>query len=267
MRSSVARHPGLDIGALKPKDRYVEGIVEVTLDATRHFIRPLTTKRLFAWQAALFPTGQSGFHKIATGAWRRDSTGPMQVISGPFGKEEVHFEAPAASHLKIEMPRFLKWFNAAPLTDPILKAAQAYLWFVSVHPFEYGNGRIVRAIADMALVLSESTPERFYSMSTQIQEERAAYYRILETTQKSATIDITPWMEWFLAFLGRAIERSHTALAGVRKRVNFWQSTATVPINGRQRQILNRLLNGSEGKTHHLKIRAAHQMLARHRLT
>ncbi len=248
VRSSVARHLGLDIGALKPKDRHVEGIVEVMLDATRHFSRPLTAKRLFAWQAALFPTGQRGFHKIATGAWRKDSTGPMQVISGPLGKEKVHFEAPAAQRLKIEMPQFLEWFNAAATTDPVLKAAQAHLWFVTVHPFEDGNGRIARAIADMALARSEFTPERFYSMSTQIQEERAAYYRILETTQKSPTLDITPWMEWFLACLGRAIERSHTALAGVRQRATFWQSTATVPINGRQRQILNRLLNGFEGK-------------------
>src|SRR5471030_2768130 len=197
VRSSVARRLGMDIGALKPADRNVEGIVEMMLDATRQYDQPLTAERLFSWHASLFPTGRSGMHKIRAGAWRDDSTGPMEVVSGPIGKEHVHFQAPAASRLDGEMNAFLDWFNARPDIDPVLKAGLAHLWFVTIHPFDDGNGRIARAIADMALARSENSPQRFYSMSAQIRQERGAYYDILERTQR-ATMDITPWMEWYL---------------------------------------------------------------------
>src|SRR3954452_7794898 len=193
VRSSIARRLGMDIGALKPADRHVEGIVEMMLDATRRFDQPLTAERLFAWHSSLFPTGRSGMTRIRTGAWRDDSRGPMQVVSGPVGKERIHFEAPKPERLDSEMAAFLSWFETAAGLDPVLKAAQAHLWFVTIHPFEDGNGRIARAIADMALARSESIPQRFYSMSAQIRKERKAYYDILERTQRG-TLDITNWL-------------------------------------------------------------------------
>src|ERR1700691_4615678 len=205
VRSSIARKLGVDIGALKPADRNVEGVVEMTLDATRQYDQPLTTTRLFGWQAALFPTGWSGMRKIKTGRWRDDSTGPMQVVSGPEHRETVHFEAPAAARLPDEIKVFLKWFNAPVQGDAVMKAALAHLWFVTLHPFDDGNGRIARAIADMALARSEGSPQRFYSMSAQIRLERNAYYNMLETTQKG-DLNITPWLEWFLTCLDRAFD-------------------------------------------------------------
>ena len=211
VRSSIARRLGMDIGSLKPADRNVEGIVEMMLDATRHYDQPLTAERLFSWHASLFPTGRSGMTKIRAGAWRDDSTGPMQVVSGPVGKERVHFQAPPAKRLDGEMQEFLDWFNANADIDPVLKAGLAHLWFVTIHPFDDGNGRIARAIADMALARSENSPQRFYSMSAQIRQERSAYYEILEETQKG-TLDITPWMEWFLGCLGRAIDGAQSTL-------------------------------------------------------
>jgi len=247
VRSSIARRLGMDIGGLKPADRNVEGIVEMMLDATRHYDQPLTAERLFAWHASLFPTGRSGMTKITTGAWRDDSKGPMQVVSGPVGKERVHFQAPPAKSLDREMRAFLKAFNAKTAIDPVLKAGLAHLWFVTIHPFDDGNGRIARAIADMALARSENSPQRFYSMSTQIRQERNAYYEILEKTQKG-TLDITPWMEWFLGCLGRAIDGAQTVLGAVLAKARFWESIAGVAINGRQRLVLNRLLDGFEGK-------------------
>jgi Fic family protein len=247
VRSSIARRLGMDIGALKPADRNVEGVVEMMLDATRHYDKPLTDERLFAWHASLFPTGRSGMTKIKAGAWRDDSTGPMEVVSGPIGKEKVHFQAPEARRLDADMRTFLAWFNATADIDQVLKAAQAHLWFVTIHPFDDGNGRIARAIADMALARSENSPQRFYSMSAQIRQERAAYYDILEQTQKS-TLDITPWMEWFLGCLGRAIEGAQTMLGTVLAKARFWKRIADFPINERQRVVLNRLLNGFEGK-------------------
>lgn len=247
VRSSIARRLGMDIGALKPADRNVEGVVEMMLDATRHYDQPLTDERLFAWHASLFPTGRSGMTKIKAGAWRDDSTGPMEVVSGPIGKEKVHFQAPEAQRLDADMRTFLAWFNATADIDQVLKAAQAHLWFVTIHPFDDGNGRIARAIADMALARSENSPQRFYSMSAQIRQERAAYYDILERTQKS-TLDITPWMEWFLGCLGRAIEGAQTMLGTVLAKARFWKRIADFPINERQRVVLNRLLNGFEGK-------------------
>ncbi len=247
VRSSIARRLGIDIGALKPADRNVEGVVEMMLDATRGYDRPLTTERLFSWHASLFPTGRSGMTKIRAGAWRDDRTGPMQVVSGPLGKESVHFEAPRADCLDVEMGAFLDWFNAASGIDPVLKAAQAHVWFVTIHPFDDGNGRIARAIADMALARSENSPRRFYSMSSQIRQERGDYYGILEETEKGK-MDITLWMEWFLGCLGRAIEGAQTTLASVLAKARFQKSIAGVTLNERQRLVLNRMLDGFEGK-------------------
>jgi Fic family protein len=247
VRSSIARRLGMDIGALKPADRNVDGIVEMMLDATRHYNQPLTAERLFAWHASLFPTGRSGMTKIATGAWRDDSTGPMQVVSGPMGKERVHFEAPKAERLAAEMGLFLDWFERDAVIDPVLKAGLAHLWFVTIHPFDDGNGRIARTIADMALARSENGPQRFYSMSAQLQQERNAYYDILEDTQKG-TMDITRWMDWFLVCLGRAIDGAQTALGAVLAKARFWEHIQGVQLNDRQRLVINRLLDGFEGK-------------------
>ena len=202
----LARRLGLDIGALTPADRHVDGIVEMMLDATQKYQDPLTEERLFGWHAALFPTGRSGMQKIRVGAWRDDSTGPIQAISGPIGKERVHYQAPAAKQLSAEVSQFLGWFNGTAPIDPVLKAAQAHLWFVTVHPFDDGNGRIARAIADLALARSEQSPKRFYSMSSQIRNERNDYYDILERTQKNI-LDATPWMQWFLGCPGPRLRR------------------------------------------------------------
>jgi Fic family protein len=247
VRSSIARRLGMDIGALKPADRNVEGVVEMMLDATRRYDQPLTAERLFSWHASLFPTGRSGMTKIRTGAWRGDSTGPMEVVSGPVGRERIHFQAPPAKRLDGEMQAFLDWFKTAADIDPVLKAGLAHLWFVTIHPFDDGNGRIARAIADMALARSENSPQRFYSMSAQIRQERAAYYDILEETQKG-TLDITAWMEWFLSCLGRAIDGAQITLSAVLAKARFWESVAGVTLNDRQRLVLNRLLNGFVGK-------------------
>jgi Fic family protein len=247
VRSSIARRLGIDIGALKPADRNVEGVVEMMLDATRHYDQPLTDERLFAWHASLFPTGRSGMTKINAGAWRNDSTGPMQVVSGPIGKERVHFEAPKAKRLAREMGSFLNWFEGKEPMDPVLKAGLGHLWFVTIHPFDDGNGRIARAIADMALERSENSPQRFYSMSAQIRQERSAYYDILEHTQKG-TMDVTPWMEWFLGCLGRAIDGAHVTLGAVLGKARFWERIKNVQLNDRQRLVINRLLDGFEGK-------------------
>lgn len=247
VRSSIARRLGMDIGGLVAADRHVEGVVEMMLDATRRYDKALNEERLFAWHAALFPTGRSGMSKITVGAWRDDSTGPMQVVSGPIGQERVHFEAVPASRIAAEMAAFFTWFNAKSDVDEVLKAALAHLWFVTIHPFDDGNGRIARAIADMALARSENSPQRFYSMSTQIRQERSAYYGILERSQME-TMDVTPWMEWFVACLGRAIDDAQLKLAGVRAKARFWERLQGVPLNGRQNAILNRLLDDFEGK-------------------
>lgn len=247
VRSSIARRLGMDVGGLKPADRNVEGIVELMLDATRRYDQPLTKERLFDWHASLFPTGRSGMTKIRAGAWRDDNAGPMQVISGPIGRERVHFQAPAAELLDCEMEAFLDAFNAKADIDLVLKAGLAHLWFVTIHPFDDGNGRIARAIADMALARSEKSPQRFYSMSAQIRQERNDYYAILEQTQKG-DLDITPWMEWFLGCLGRAIEGAHTTLAAVLTKARFWEAIGNVSVNERQRRVLNRLIDGFDGK-------------------
>jgi Fic family protein len=247
VRSSIARRLGMDIGGLKAADRDVEGVVEMMLDATRHYEQPLTAERLFAWHASLFPTGRSGMRRIRVGTWRDDSSGPMQVVSGAAGRERVHFEAPAAERLDPEMRDFLDWFNGNAETDWVVKAGLAHLWFVTIHPFDDGNGRIARAIADLALARSEQSPQRFYSMSAQIRQESAAYYDILERTQK-ATMDITPWMDWFLVCLGRAIEGAQATLGNVLSKARFWDAIGDSPLNARQRLVLNRLLEGFEGK-------------------
>jgi Fic family protein len=247
VRSSVARRLGMDIGGLKPADRHVEGVVEMMLDATQRYEQPLTQERLFEWHASLFPTGRSGMHPIKVVAWRDDSAAPMQVVSGPVGRERVHFEAPAAARLDHEMRQFLEWFNSDTTMEPVLKASQAHLWFVTIHPFDDGNGRIARAIAAMALARSEGSSQRFYSMSAQFRDERGDYYRILEQAQQG-TLDITPWMDWFLGCLTRAIEGAQTALSGVIAKARYWEKLRDVPLNERQRLVINRLLEGFEGK-------------------
>ena len=247
VRSSIARRLGIDMGAPGPLDRDVEGIVEMTLDATQSYAAPLTAERLFGWHAALFPTGRSGMRKIRVGAWRHGSAGPMQVVSGALGRERVHFEAPVAERIDREMRAFFAWFNGLKTADPVLAAAIAHLWFVTIHPLEDGNGRMARAIADMALARSEQTPRRFYSMSAQISVERRAYYRILEATQKGG-LDITRWMEWFLGCLDRAFVGAETILGAVLQKARFWEAHSGEPLNDRQRGMLNRLLDGFEGK-------------------
>jgi len=247
VRSSIARRLGMDIGPLKSADRNVEGVVEMMLDATRRYNQELTAERLFAWNASLFPTGHSGMTRISAGAWRDDSTGPMHVVSGPIGKEHVHFEAPKADRLASEMVSFLNWFEGNDPIDPVLKAGLAHLWFVTIHPFGDGNGRIARAVADMALARSEKSPQRFYSMSAQIRQERKDYYDILEYTQKGA-MDVTPWMEWFLGCLGSAIDGAQVTLAAVPGKARFWERIRNVRLHDRRRLMINRLLDGFEGK-------------------
>lgn len=247
VRSSIARRLKMDIGGLIPSDRHVDGVVHMMLDATQRYDAPLTTDRLFNWHAAMFPTGRSGMTPIVVGAWRDDKSGPMQVVSGRVGRERVHFEAPAANRLHAEMKRFLKWFNNRDAVDPVLKAGLAHLWFVTIHPFDDGNGRIARAIADMALARSEQSPQRFYSMSSQIRLERKAYYDMLETTQKGS-LDVTPWLEWFFACLDRAFDGAEITLEAVLKKARFWEAHGNDPLNDRQKAVLNRLLDGFEGK-------------------
>lgn len=246
VRSSIARRLGMDVAGLPPADRHVDGVVEMMLDATQKFKEPLTADRLHAWHAALFPTGRSGMRKITVGAWRDDKDGPMQVVSGPIGREKVHYEAPSAPKLDAEMKAFLAWFNGDQNIDPVIKAGLAHLWFVTLHPFDDGNGRIARAIADMALARSEDIPQRFYSMSAQIRLERNAYYDMLEATQKG-DLNVTPWLEWFLDCLDRAFDGADKILASVLRKADFWKKHAAAALNERQRNILNRLLDGFEG--------------------
>ncbi len=247
VRSSIARRLGMDIAGLVPADRNVEGVVEMMLDATQNYAAPLTTDRLFAWHAAMFPTGRSGMTAITVGGWRIDETGAMQVVSGPIGRERVHYEAPAATRLELEMDGFVRWFESDIGIDPVIKAGIAHLWFVNVHPFDDGNGRIARAIADLALARAEHTAQRFYSMSAQIRQERKIYYDLLEATQKG-DLDITSWLEWFLDCLGRAFDGAQQTLSAVLSKARFWERFGDVPMNDRQRDMINRLLNGFEGK-------------------
>lgn len=247
VRSSIARRLGLDAGGTALSSRDVEGVVEMMLDATQKHAEQLTAERLFGWHASLFPTGRSGMQKIAIGTWRPPEAGAMQVISGPMGKERVHFEAPSAERLDQEMAAFLKWYEDGSVVDPVLKAGIAHFWFVTIHPFEDGNGRIGRAIADMMLARAEGTTERFYSMSAQIEAERKQYYDILEQSQKGG-VDITLWLEWFLGCLGRAVDESENNLASILKKAKLWEEINQQPVNERQRKVINRLLDRFEGK-------------------
>lgn len=244
VRSSVARHLGMERAATHPYDRHVEGVVEMVLDATKNFERSLTKERLFAWHASLFPTGWSGLAKIRVGSWR---LGPVQVVSGKMGKETVHFEGPKASQMEREMELFFAWSNRKTAHDPLVKAALSHLWFITIHPFEDGNGRIGRAIADMMLARSENSSERFYSLSAQIQAERKSYYDILEKTQKGG-LEVTGWIEWFLSCLTRAIENALSTLDTLLHKERYWRSLTKLPLNDRQRKVINLLLGGFEGK-------------------
>jgi len=253
VRSSIARRLGMDIAGLIPADRHVEGVVEMMLDATQNYENRLTDERVFGWHAALFPTGRSGMHKIVVGAWRANSMDdPMQVVSGPMGKQTVHYQAPDSDLLSDEMSAFFNWFNNRNDLDPVLKAAVAHLWFVTIHPFDDGNGRIARAIADMQLARSDDSNQRFYSMSAQIRKERNAYYAMLEETQKNS-LDITQWLEWFLECLNRALEATDETLAVVFKKARFWERHGNVAFNDRQKLLLNKLLDGFEGKLNNAK--------------
>jgi len=247
VRSSLARHLGLDAGGLVASDRNVDGVVELMLDATGGYDKPLTDQRLFAWHASLLPSGRSGMRSVVVGRWRDDRDGPMQVISGAVGREKVHYEAPPAARVPQEMAAFLEWFERPGDVDPILKAGLAHLWFVTIHPFDDGNGRIARAITDMALSRSESSRRRFYSMSAQIRRERDDYYATLEATQKGET-DVTRWQTWFLNCLLRAIEGAEETLTSVLQKARFWERFAKAPLNARQIAMLNTLLQGIEGK-------------------
>jgi len=247
VRSSVARRLGVDIGAVAQVDRHIDGVVDMVLDATLNSDKPLSAERLFGWHAALFPTGYSGLNKITTGQWRDDSDGPMQVVSGPVGRRKVHFEAPPAHTLPKETADFITWANAATGEPALVKAGLAHLWFVTVHPFDDGNGRMARAVGDLFLARADSSPQRFYSLSAQIQRERKDYYDILERTQKG-TLDVTQWLTWFLVTLYRAIESSHSTLEKVLVKALFWQRLAGVALNERQVKLLNRMLDGLEGK-------------------
>lgn len=247
VRSSIARRLGVDIGALAPVDRHVEGVVEMVLDATANCNDPVSLDRLFGWHAALFPTGYSGLSKITVGAHRDDANGPMQVVSGPAGRQRVHFEAPPAEGLEAEMNRFLDWINRGPDELLLIRAGLGHLWFVTLHPFDDGNGRIARAIGDLLLARADRSPQRFYSLSAQIQRERKAYYDILERTQKG-TLDVTEWLAWFLATLHRAIDQAQHALDAVLIKGRFWQQIAGRPMNERQVKLVNRLLDGFDGK-------------------
>ncbi len=247
VRSSIARRLGVDIGALAPVDRHVDGVVDMVLDATGHAQAPLTRERLFGWHAALFPTGYSGLTQILTGAWRDDANGAMQVVSGPIHRQRIHYEAPPASRLEEELGRFLAWANAATPEPALVKAGLAHLWFVTLHPFDDGNGRIARAVGDLLLTRADGSPQRFYSLSAQIQRERKDYYDILERTQKG-TLDVTEWLAWFLGALHRAVDSAQNTLEAVLGKARFWQRWAGTPMNERQAKLLNRLLDGFEGK-------------------
>lgn len=248
VRSSIARKLGMNIAGLIPSDRNIDGVVEMMLDATQQFNKPLTKDRLFAWHASLFPTGHSGMQKIIVGAWRDDKHGPMQVVSGPSGRQHVHFQAPDASRVNTEMKNFINWFNQKTMIDPVLKAAIAHLWFVTIHPFEDGNGRMARAIADLQLARADGSAQRFYSMSVQIRQEKNAYYNVLEKTQKNTDTDITPWIEWFLACLDKALGSTENTLASVFQKAHFWKIHPEGSLNDRQIMLINKLFDGFEGK-------------------
>ncbi|MBP0597353.1 Fic family protein [Herbaspirillum sp. LeCh32-8] len=250
VRSSIARRMGVEIGALARIDRHVEGVVDMVLDATGNATAPVDQARLFGWHAALFPTGYSGLSRINVGAWRDDAGGPMQVISGPIGRQRVHYEAPPASRLEPETARFLDWLNAPAgqvSEPPLIKAGLGHLWFVTLHPFDDGNGRIARAIGDLLLTRADGSPQRFYSLSAQIQRDRKTYYEMLERTQKGA-MDVTGWLLWFLDSLHRALDQAQLTLDAVLAKARFWQHWGPLSLNERQIKLLNKLLDNFDGK-------------------
>jgi Fic family protein len=248
VRSSIARRLGMDIAGLVPADRHIEGVVEMMIDATQQYGKPLTDERLFDWHAALFPTGRSGMHKIVVGGWRTNTKDdPMRVVSGSLGNERIHFIAPDSDILQNEMRPFLNWFNNTNDTDPVIKAAIAHLWFVTIHPFDDGNGRIARAITDMQLSRADGTTQCFYSMSAQIRKERKIYYDTLEATQKG-NLDITNWILWFFECIERALIEVDQTLGSVMYKARFWEHNNTMVLNERQKNILNKLLTQFEGK-------------------
>ncbi len=247
VRSSIARRLGVDIGALAPVDRHVEGVVEMVLDATGNAASPVIQERLFSWHSALFPTGYSGMTKISVGAWRDDANGPMQVVSGSISRQRVHYQAPPANQLAAETRKFIDWVNTPSDEPPLLRAGLGHLWFVTLHPFDDGNGRVARVIGDLLLARADGSPQRFYSLSAQIQRERKAYYDILEKTQKRS-LDVTEWLLWFLETLHRAVDQAQLTLDTVLAKAKFWQHWGTMPLNARQVKLLNRLLDGFEGK-------------------
>lgn len=247
VRSSIAKRLGIEDAGASPSDRHVDGLVEVLIDATRNYDAPLSVDRLFGWHAALFPTGRSGMRRITVGDWRKDEKGPMQVVSGPIRREKVHFEAPGHERLPDELSRFILWCNASDELDPVMKSALSHLYFVTIHPFDDGNGRIARAIGDMQLARSDKTELRFYSMSTQIQKEKKAYYETLEKCQNSS-LDISAWIKWYLRCLSRAIDGAQSILASVLDKDLFWKKHLGDTFNDRQREILKRLLDGFDGK-------------------
>ncbi|MDO3628251.1 Fic family protein [Mucilaginibacter sp. BT774] len=246
VRSSIARRLGLDVARLIPTNHYIEGVVEMMLDATQNYKNPLTEDRLFGWQSALFPTGRSGIFKIKVGNWRNDEKGPMQVISGASGREKVHYEAPEAERLPVEMTQFLQWFNSSQEIDAVIKAGVAHLWFVTIHPFEDGNGRITRAITDMQLARADGSEQRFYSMSAQIEQEKRSYYDILEKTQKGS-LDITEWLLWFLECLDRSMDSTDQIVGKVQAKDSFWKAHEGATLNGRQLKMINLLLEDFYG--------------------
>lgn len=244
VRSSIARRLGLEVAGMIYSTRNVDGVVEMMLDATQNYTAPLSSGRLFSWHAALFPTGYSGMYKIDVAKYR---TGDMQVVSGAMGKEKVHYEAPEAERIETEMNRFIHWFNSPGQIDPVIKAGIAHFWFVTIHPFDDGNGRIARAITDLQLSRSDNSSQRFYSMSNQIQIERKKYYSILEKAQRGSG-DLTDWLEWFLSCLERALIASSQLLEAVLKKARFWEAYQSTTLNARQRLMLNKLLDGFDGK-------------------
>lgn len=244
VRSSIARRLGINIPGLVPANRNVDGVVEMMLDASQNYQKPLTNKRLFGWHSALFPTGHSGIHKIEVGRYR---TGEMQIVSGAMGKEKVHYEAVPAQRVKEEMDKFLKWFNDKSPFDPVLKAAIAHFWFIVIHPFDDGNGRIARAITDLMLARADGTTERYYSMSSQILIERKQYYEILQKVQHS-TGDITDWFDWFLNCLKNSLLATKATLQKIFRKAEFWKIHENTRFNERQRFMLNKLFDGFDGK-------------------
>jgi Fic family protein len=248
VRSSIARRLGIEIAGLVPSDRHVDGVVEMMLDATQRHEEELTDDRLFGWHASLFPAGRNGMQKIVVGHWRNNAKDdPMQVISGALGHEKVHFQAPDAALLEGEMQKFLHWFNGENTIDPVLKAGIAHLWFVTIHPFDDGNGRIARAITDMQLARADRSTRRFYSLSAQVRVERNQYYDMLESTQKGS-MDITGWLMWFLECCNRALSHTDELLDSVLKKARLWENPATQGINERQRFMLNKLSGDFFGK-------------------